>query len=114
MKLISFANGPVGAMMRGTTPFDTAAVKVAADRLVVLAPMIPGVFATDTSASSLETEALPSIWANKADFDMKAAALLTAAEALSAAAATGDEAATRAAVAGIGSSCSGCHDDYRE
>jgi cytochrome c556 len=114
MRLLSFANGPVGGMLRGTVPFDAAAAKQAADRVAVIAPMLPGVFATDTSAASgVETEALPAIWTNKADFDMKAANLLAAAQALSAAAATGDQAATMAAAGPVGQACGSCHDDYR-
>jgi cytochrome c556 len=62
----------------------------------------------------VETRALDAVWADKADFDTKAAALVEAANATAAAAATGDQTATMAALGAMGQSCGGCHDTYRE
>jgi cytochrome c556 len=113
MKLLSWSFGPVGGMLRGSVDFDAAVVERNTARMAHAASYIPALFETDTSGSDVETRALPSIWANKADFDMKAQALIDAATAASAAAATGDQAATMAAVGAMGQTCGGCHDDYR-
>lgn len=113
MKLLAFSNGPVGGMLRGTAPFDAAVVKTAADRVATIGVMLPGVFALDTTSSGVESRSLDTVWTNKADFDAKAQALTTAAQALSAAAETGDQTATLAAAGAVGQACGSCHDDYR-
>ncbi len=113
MKLLGWNMGPLGGMLRGSAPFDAAVVETNTARMAVIAPMIPGVFSQDVRSFDLETRALPSIWDNKDDFDSKAMALAEAAMAASAAAATGDEAATMMALGAVGQACGGCHDDYR-
>jgi cytochrome c556 len=113
-KLLSWNMAPFAGMMRGQTPFDAALIKTRAVNIAGLAPMIPDLFATDTSAFELETRALDNIWTNKADFDSHPGELVEAANALGAAADSGDEAAIRAAIQGVGAVCSSCHDDYRQ
>jgi cytochrome c556 len=112
MKLLSWNFGPVAGMLRGA-PFDAAVVETNTTRMAQVATMIPGVFVTDLRGTDVDTRSLDAIWGNKADFDMKAMALVDAANAAAAAAATGDEAATMAAVGAMGQTCGGCHDDYR-
>lgn len=63
--------------------------------------------------SGVETEALPVIWENKADFNLKVAALQDAAALLDSAAQTGDIAAIGAAFKTTGGTCKACHDKYR-
>src|SRR5688572_21775922 len=72
-----------GQMIKGETPFDAAAAKAAMEKIAANAAQIPSFF----PAGSEGGDALPAIWANFADFEAKAAALKTAADA--AAAATG-------------------------
>ena len=63
--------------------------------------------------SGVETEALPVIWENKADFNLKVTALQDAAALLDSAAQTGDIAAIGAAFKTTGGTCKACHDKYR-
>jgi cytochrome c556 len=75
--------------------------------------MIADAFSRDTRSAELETDALPGIWANMADFDQRAMDLQSRAQALLTASRGGDEAATKAAIGQVGRACGGCHDEYR-
>jgi cytochrome c556 len=113
-KLISNQNGPLGAMQRGTRDFDAAVVGRNAARIQTLAGMIPELFTADTTAvKTVKTAALDGIWKGQADFATKADALAKAAGAVVDAAKTGDKANTVKAIAEIGKTCGGCHDNYR-
>jgi cytochrome c556 len=114
MKLMGWNFGALRGIMSGNAPFDAALVKTNTSRIAAIAPMIPGVFVTDVRGAAVKTRARDAVWTNKADFDAKAKGLLDAATAASTAAATGDEAATKAALGGLGKACSSCHDDFRE
>jgi cytochrome c556 len=67
----------------------------------------------ESTAPIAPSRAKPEIWANRADFDLKAAAYAEAAEALAEAAAGGDRAAFAAAHASTGATCKACHDLYQ-
>jgi cytochrome c556 len=114
-KLIGWNSDFVMAMLKNKAPFDAPTAQKVADRVAALAPMIPDAFATDTrKAASVKTKAREGIWTNMADFKAKSDDLVKAAQALSAAAKTGDKAATMKATTGVGKACSGCHDNYRD
>lgn len=110
--LLSWSNGPLGQMARGGE-FDQEAAVKGTERIIVLAEMIPELFALDTSSYDLETRAADTIWQNKADFDMLAMDLKTGAEA--AIGILNDQGAdgVRAAVQQIGPKCGACHDRFR-
>jgi cytochrome c556 len=112
-KLQVFVWGPVAGMLRGA-PFNAAAVQKAAERLQVTGSMIPEVFAKDTHTFTIPTKAREGIWTNKSDFDGKANDFVKAAADLEAAAKTGDEAATKKALAATGKTCGACHDQFRD
>jgi cytochrome c556 len=115
-KLINNQNGPISAMFRpnSTVAFDAALVARNAERIKVLASMIPELFTRDTRQfKDSPTRALDGIWASQADFKAKADALVAAAEGLEKAAKTGDKAATSTANGEIGKACGGCHDPFR-
>ncbi|MES2624097.1 MAG: cytochrome c [Pseudomonadota bacterium] len=115
-KLLSFSNAPLGGMARGTTPYDAAAAKAAAERIQVLAAMIPELFAADTTgpvSAAAKTRAADTIWASKADFDMLAADLGAGAAAALEILNTQGEAGVKDAVAAIGPKCGACHDRFR-
>lgn len=63
--------------------------------------------------SGIETEALPAIWEDSADFAEKAAALQDAGAKLETIAQGGDVAAIGAAFKTTGGTCKACHDKYR-
>lgn len=113
-KLLGWNMGPLGGMLRGNVDFDAAVVETNMSRIASLGPMIPDLFASDTSEfDSLETEALDNIWTNMDDFADKASALVDAANAAVETAAGGDDRATRQAIAAVGQACGSCHDDFR-
>jgi cytochrome c556 len=113
-KLLSVANGPLGGMARGGA-YDDAAAKLAAERVQMLAGMIPALFTADTRNvnSGVLSRANSSIWDNRADFDALAADLAAgAASALEILGARGAE-GVRDAVGAIGPKCGACHDRFR-
>lgn len=63
--------------------------------------------------SGVETDALPSIWENMADFQEKVGNMKDAAAQLNVAAQSGDVAAVGEAFKATGGTCKACHDDYR-
>ena len=113
-KLLAFNMGPLGGMLRNLTPFDAATAKTNGENIEALGKMIPAVFTMDTREFKVKTEALDRIWGAKATFDGKANDLVMAAQALVKAADSGDEGATKAAMAGVGKACGSCHDDFRQ
>ncbi|MEJ1965077.1 MAG: cytochrome c [Gammaproteobacteria bacterium] len=81
-------------MLKNKVPFDAAAAQKTGDRLAELAVFIPDTFATDArKATSVKTKARDGIWTNMADFKAKSDDLVKAAQALSAAAKSGDKGA---------------------
>ncbi len=113
-KLLSVANGALGGMARGA-PFDAAAAKLGTERVIMLAGMIPQLFANDTTktAGAAKTRASDTIWAGKADFDKLAADLEAGAKSALEILNTKGEAGVREAVAAIGPKCGACHDRFR-
>lgn len=108
-------NRPLGPMMRpGGAAIDMALVTANATKIGELAAKIPAAYLVDTRGfTATKTRALDGIWNSQADFKTKADGLVTAANAIVAAAKAGDEAATRTALQGMGRACGACHDPYR-
>jgi cytochrome c556 len=90
-----------------------AVIRTSATRLQTLSAMIPEVFRKDTREFEANTRALDSIWTNPEGFAAKADELTRATDALSAAAATGDDVAAFQAIGRIATACTACHDVYR-
>ena len=105
--------GPMIPMMKGNIPYNVEVMQKNSERLEQLALMMPDYFVMDTRKFDVETGALPKLWDNKDDFGMKADALLDAAKALRAAAASGDESSYGKAIGGVLKTCKGCHDSYK-
>lgn len=114
-KLIGSQSGAIGGLARPNAPApDLAAVARSAERIQVLAGMIPELFANNPNVpASVKTRALPAIWTNAADFKAKAEALQKAAGAVAAAAKSGNVDATKAAARDVNGACSSCHEGYR-
>ncbi len=111
-QMLSFANGPLGQMARGGD-FDAEAASLAADRVAMLAPMIPDLFMADTRSNGLETRAADTIWDNQADFAQLAQDLVDGAMAAKEILASQGAAGVREAVGQIGPKCGACHDRFR-
>jgi len=96
-------------MIKGESPYDAAAAKAAMDKIAANAAEIPSYFPEGSEGG----DALPVIWENFSDFEAKATALKTAAEAAAAAADQGVE-AFGPAFGAVGQACGACHQVYRK
>ena len=76
------------------------------------ARVLPSMFPQSTAAIT-PSRARPEIWANRADFDAKAAAFAAAATELAAAADSGDKEAFAARWRATGATCGACHQAYQ-
>ncbi len=112
MKEVGKNFGAVNRMNRGQAPFDGAAAGAAFEAIAAASSGYGDLFPAGTETGG-ETEALPAIWENKADFDAMVAKLEADAEAAVPEAAK-DEAAFKAAFAAVAKNCSACHSKYRE
>lgn len=111
-KLLSFSNGPIGQMARGNQEFDLDTALEAARRVEMLAGMIPGLFADDTSGNDVTTRAVDSIWADGNFADLAQNLANGAAEAIEILSTQGED-GLRAVGPLIGRNCGACHDAYR-
>jgi len=97
------------AIDRGDDPRTQA---YAARGVARWARALPTMFPPSTQGI-MPSRARPEIWANKPDFEAKAAAYAAAADALAAAASGGDKAAFAAAHSATAATCKACHDLYQ-
>ena len=101
----------VVSMMRGQSPFDSAAVDSVFAQWADTAQKLPSLF-PDNSKTGGDNRASPKIWENKKDFEAKIAEFGKAvADNRAKAKASLD--GLKAAVAAVGKSCDDCHKDYR-
>jgi cytochrome c556 len=102
---------PIGGMMRGQEPFDLAKVqsglKVFAENPKKAAALFP-----ESSKNAEKTEALPTIWENKAKFESIMAKLSQ--DAQTAMASIKDEATFKAEMPKVLQNCGACHNDFRK
>lgn len=111
MKTIGKAAGAVGKMVKGEEPFALPTVQAALKTYQEQAPKVKGLVPDDAKTGN-DTEALPSIWANKADFLARLDKL--AADAKAAEATIKDEATLKTEWPKVQSNCGGCHKEYRK
>lgn len=112
-QLLSYANGPLGQMARGAD-YNAEAAMLGLDRIIVLAPMIPELFAmADTRANGVTSRAADTIWDNQADFAALAKDLVDGAMAAKDILASQGAAGVRQAVGQVGPKCGACHDRFR-
>jgi cytochrome c556 len=103
--------GRIGAMVQNKVPFDAAALAANAE---IVATMAKLPFAGFVDGTAEGTKALPVIWTQRAKFDAGTEKMQAAVLELNAAAKTGDMAKIRPAFGAVGTTCKGCHDDYRD
>jgi cytochrome c556 len=104
---------PLASMATGKIAFDPATAQLRADRVAMLAAMVPDGFVEITKDE--KSRARLQIWTNRAGFDGHAKDLLTRAEALAKllkADATQPDNFLHA-VQAVGGTCDDCHDDFR-
>jgi cytochrome c556 len=102
--------GAITMMVRSKVNYDHMADQ--ANALASTAAGVGDVFPTGSEMG--DTDALPAIWQQDDDFQMKVAALEKATQEFATVAASGDKAAIGKALGAVGGSCKGCHDDYKQ
>lgn len=105
--------GPLGGMAKGKVAFDAEKAGKHALRINQLSLMIADYTRTDTSGHKVKTEALDKIWKKPTDFAKRINDLTLASANLQKAALSGDEAAVKKAIGGVGRTCGGCHDNFK-
>lgn len=112
-QLLAFSNGPLGQMARGNMDFDADAAILGSERIIMLAPMIPELFAADTRSNNVDTRAADTIWDNQDDFAQLAQDLVDGANAAIEILESQGANGVRQAVGQIGPKCGACHDRFR-
>ncbi|MBS7546060.1 c-type cytochrome [Ancylobacter oerskovii] len=100
---------PVGAMLKGSQPFDLAAVQAALDSYAKNAAALPALFPAGSDGG--KTEALPAVWTKNAEFN--ALFVKFGADATAARAAITDEASFKANIPDVIRTCGTCHQTFR-
>ena len=104
--------GPMAAMAQGKAPFRADVVAYNASLLDALSRMPWDGFAESTQG--VKSAALPAVWSNASGFKAAQDKFHEAVQHLVSASKGGDEAAMKAAIGGVGKTCGGCHNDFRE
>ena len=97
-------------MIEGKQPFDLAKAHTVLQTFAAANDKGKGLW-PDTSKAG-ETDSLPAIWENKADFEAKLAKF--SAESKAADAKVTDLDSFKAAMGDVGKNCGGCHNTYRK
>jgi len=110
--LVGWNFGPMAGMVRGTVPFDKAQFAMRADRVAALSQMPLEGFSKGSDKGA-KTEALPIIWTEFKDFELKLKNFQTESRKLADIAKGGDEAAMKAQFGKVGGTCKACHDKFK-
>jgi len=113
-KLLGSNMGPLGAMAKGKIPLDAKVVEKNAVRINQLSLMIADYTRTDTTKFDVKTEALAKIWQEPEHFSKDIDKLTIASSKLIAAAKSNNESDIKKAIGGVGKTCGGCHDHFKE
>ena len=112
MHALAWKVGKLRAMAQGDIPVDNAVALKNAKDTAALAGMLPDGFIPNSIVKG--SLALPDIWKNFPDFQMKANDLQMAATALADATQANGFEASKGMVQAVGQSCGGCHRPYRK
>jgi cytochrome c556 len=106
--------GPLGAMVRpkDPAPFDAAIVARNAGYLETLSKLPWDGF--NASTKDEKSASLPAVFSDMAKFKEAADAEQAAISKLVAASKGGSEADVKAAIGGVGKTCGGCHENFRQ
>ena len=104
--------GPLGAMAQGKMPFNAELVARNAAYLSVLDKMAWDGFSESTKG--VKSRALPAIWSEAGKFKEAQDSFIAAVSQLVEASKSGDESKMKGAIGGVGKTCGGCHDEFRE
>jgi cytochrome c556 len=104
--------GPMAGMAQGKVPYNADTVAMNAAFLDALSRMPWDGFAESTK--DVKSAALPAVWSEGAKFKEAQENFQNAVQALVKVSRGGDEAAQKAAIGGVGKTCGGCHQNFRE
>lgn len=104
--------GPMAAMAQDKAPFKADVVAYNASLLDALARMPWDGF--DASTKDVKSATLPAAFADTAKFKAAQDQFQSAVDKLVAASKGSDMAATKAAIGGVGKTCGGCHENFRQ
>jgi cytochrome c556 len=104
--------GPLAGMAQGKVPYNADTVAMNSAFLDALSRMPWDGFAESTKGE--KSHALPAIWSEGAKFKTAQDNFQNAVQNLVKVSRGGDEAAQKAAIGGVGKTCGGCHQDFRE
>lgn len=111
-KTIGWNFAPMGAMVKGSKPWDGAEFKRRSIAVAFAAVQLDEAFAAGSDRGAV-TDALPAIWENPDDFAAKLKAFRQASNALRVAAAGSDQERIKAAFGEVRQTCGDCHETYR-
>ena len=104
----------IGDQLKATAP-DVAKIQAAAATINGFAPKVESWFPVGSGpADGIKTDALQAIWEKPEEFKQAAAKFVEEAAKFDALAKAGDLAAIGEGMKGLGGSCKGCHDKFRE
>jgi len=105
----------LGAVARGTAPYDEADATKRIARIAFLSNLPGEAFPDVSNVGEPDTKAKADVWTNRADFDKRLKDFQAHAVALVQVNATekGATDAFKAAVVALGEDCKGCHDTYK-
>ena len=112
MSVIGWNFGPLGAMVKGKTPFDAADFAKHANRVANLSDQIIEGFPKGSDQG--HTSAKADIWTNWDDFQSKARDLDTQAKLLAEVAKANDEAKDKEQFKKVAEACKACHEKYKK
>jgi cytochrome c556 len=111
MTMIGKYWAPIAGMATGKTPYNADTVARNAPILEVLSKLPWDGFVESTKGE--KSRALPAVYTDNAKFKTASDRMQTAMAQLSKVSKS-DEATVKAAIADVGKTCGGCHDDFRE
>ena len=111
MTLIGKYWGPIAGMPSGKAPYNAERVATSAAYLEVLSKMPWDGFTADTKGEN--SKALPAVFTDTAKFKDGADAMQRSIASLAKISKGGDEASVKAAIAEVGKTCGGCHENFR-
>ena len=106
--------GPLAGMAQGKVPYNAETVAMNAALLDALSRMPWDGFAPASKDATVKNAALPAVWSEPAKFKDAQDTFQHAVQELVKVSRSGDEAAQKAAIGGVGKACGGCHQNFRE
>ena len=104
--------GPMAGMAQGKVPYNADTVAFNTAMLDALSRMPWDGFAESTKGE--KSAALPAVWSEPAKVKQAIDNFHSAVQALVKVSRGGDEASQKAAIAAVGKTCGGCHQDFRQ